>query len=82
MSATAYGKLNEEEQKTLVARFLRENMVEPFQYLWTINKHVTNTPEGNEYFLFFNKFTLEFGIYIQGKTPMIFFHTPTILMVA
>ena len=64
MSATAYGKLNEDEQKTLVARFLRENMVEPFQHLWTINKHVTSHPEGNEYFLFFNRFTLEFGIYI------------------
>ena len=49
MSATAYGKLNEEEQKTLVARFLRENMVEPFQYLWTINKHVTSHPEGNDF---------------------------------
>jgi len=48
MSATAYGKLNEEEQKTLVARFLRENMVESFQHLWTINKHVTSHPEGGK----------------------------------
>ena len=49
MSAAAYGKLNEDEQKTLVARFLRENMVEPFQHLWTINKHVTGHPEGNDF---------------------------------
>ena len=53
MSATAYGKLNEDEQKTLVARFLRENMVEPFQHLWTINKHVTSHPEGNDFFFNF-----------------------------
>jgi len=46
MSAATYGKLNEDEQKTLIARFLRENMVEPFQYLWSINKHIVNHPEG------------------------------------
>ena len=46
ISTAAYGKLNVQEQTTLVARFLRENVLEPFQHLWTIAKHITNHPEG------------------------------------
>ena len=68
MSAATYGKLNEDEQKTLIARFLRENMVEPFQYLWSINKHIVNHPEGKRLIYALN---LELIPVITFRKPLI-----------
>jgi len=48
ISALDYGKLNEDEQKVLIARFLRENMVEPFQHLWHINMFINDVEEGEK----------------------------------
>jgi len=48
ISAVDYGKLTEDEQKVLIARFLRENMVEPFQHLWHINMFINDVPEGEK----------------------------------
>ena len=49
ISAVDYGKLTEDEQKVLIARFLRENMVEPFQHLWHINMFINDVPEGKKF---------------------------------
>lgn len=38
ISSSEYGKLTQTEQKTLVARFMTENMVEPFKALWIIRE--------------------------------------------
>ena len=51
ISAVDYGKLTEQEQKVLIARFLRENMVEPFQHLWRINMFINDYEEGKNYIL-------------------------------
>jgi len=48
ISAVDYGKLTEQEQKVLIARFLRENMVEPFQHLWRINMFINDYEEGEK----------------------------------
>jgi len=48
ISAVDYGKLTEQEQKVLIARFLRENMVEPFQHLWRINMFINDVEEGEK----------------------------------
>jgi len=48
ISALDYGKLNEQEQKVLIARFLRENMVEPFQHLFNINTFINEVEEGEK----------------------------------
>merc|ERR1712027_273324 len=38
----------EKEHKVLIARFLRENMVEPFQHLWRINMFINDYEEGEK----------------------------------
>ena len=43
----AFNKLTEAEQNTFVSRFLRENLVEPLQYLWLAHKHITSHPDGH-----------------------------------
>lgn len=46
VTAASFNKLNEEEQITLVARFFRDNLVEPFQHLFSARKLVVKHPEG------------------------------------
>merc|ERR1712223_1618726 len=48
ISALDYGKLNEKEQQVLIARFLRENMVEPFTHLWNINIFINEHEQGEK----------------------------------
>ncbi len=48
VSGSEYFKLDINERYILVARFIRENMVEPFQYLWSIRQQLVNHPEGHK----------------------------------
>jgi hypothetical protein len=48
VTASEFYTLTDFEQVTLVSRFLRENVVEPLQYLWLAHKHITTHPEGQE----------------------------------
>merc|ERR1711860_454953 len=41
ITASSFNKLNHEEQTTLVARFIRDNLVEPFQHLFNARNLVT-----------------------------------------
>lgn len=46
ITASEFGRLTDSEQKTLIARFLTENMVEPVQNLWKIRSHIFGHPNG------------------------------------
>lgn len=48
ITAGEFGRLTPEEQETLIARFLRENMIEPLKLLWIAYKHITTHPDGSE----------------------------------
>ena len=46
ITANDYAKLTEQEQITLVSRFLSENVLEPLQYIWTAHKQITTHVDG------------------------------------
>ena len=48
VTSASFHKLTEEEQITLVARFFRDNLVEPFQHLFSARNLLVKHPEGSK----------------------------------
>ena len=48
VTVESYNKLNEDEKVTLVARFFRDNLLEPFSHLFTARNLVFKNPEGKQ----------------------------------